>query len=175
MKALHKTGSYYVLHSPFEWPSKFSFQFQSKASVALQLLLMPQIPSIDDNLISSTPKERNCFIQAEDQSEKELKYFKLYTKNNCFVECLANQTLAECGCVQFYMLSKFQSCAIKDDDATLERFFLGESGTEICGINDMICYQRVEEKVNSNNLCECYPACDELTYNVDRLQMDHVT
>jgi len=39
----------------------------------------------------------------------------------------------------------------------------------------MICYQRVEEKVSSKNLCECYPACDELTYNVDRLQMDHIT
>jgi len=101
-----QTGSYYVLHSPFEWPSKFSFQFQSKALVAIQLLLTPQISYIDDNLMSSSPKERNCYIQSMNQSEKELKYFKLYTKNNCLVECLVNQTLAECGCVQFYMLSK---------------------------------------------------------------------
>jgi len=113
-ESLTQTGSYYVLHSPFEWPSKFSFQFQSKALVAIQLLLTPQISSIDDNLINSSPKERNCYIRSEDQREKALKYFKLYTKNNCLVECLANQTLSECGCVQFFMLSKFQSCGIKE-------------------------------------------------------------
>jgi len=108
-ESFSQTGSSYVLHSPFEWPSKFSFQFQSKGYVALQLLLTPQISYIDENLMNYSPKERNCYVQSEDRVEKELKFFKLYTKNNCLVECLANQTLAECGCVQFYMLSKLRT------------------------------------------------------------------
>ena len=44
---------------------------------------------------------RKCYLN----NEKDLKFFKHYTKNNCEQECLAEETLKACGCVQFYMIS----------------------------------------------------------------------
>ncbi|KAG5860729.1 Epithelial sodium channel, partial [Gonioctena quinquepunctata] len=48
------------------------------------------------------PKRRECYFS----SEKYLKYFKVYTANNCKMECLANYTKALCRCVNFFMPSK---------------------------------------------------------------------
>ena len=39
---------------------------------------------------------RGCYLK----NEKPLKFFKIYTKNNCRSECLANKTLEVCGCAQ---------------------------------------------------------------------------
>ena len=39
--------------------------------------------------------------------EKNLEFFKTYTKSSCEQECLADQTLMKCGCVQFFMIRKF--------------------------------------------------------------------
>lgn len=49
-----------------------------------------------------TPKIRNCYYQ----HEKVLKFFKLYTYQNCKLECVANNTLRTCGCNAFYQPSK---------------------------------------------------------------------
>lgn len=48
---------------------------------------------------------RHCYFPGE----RYLRYFKVYSENNCFSECLANSTQAMCGCVLFYMPSKRKS------------------------------------------------------------------
>jgi amiloride-sensitive sodium channel len=47
-------------------------------------------------------KRRNCHFP----SERSLKYFKVYSQNNCAIECRANYTYSQCGCVPFYVPSK---------------------------------------------------------------------
>lgn len=54
-----------------------------------------------DRLRGYTPKQRGCFFN----SENPLRFFKMYTKNNCRTECLSNFTKIECGCVKFSMPS----------------------------------------------------------------------
>lgn len=48
-----------------------------------------------------SPNKRKCFFELE----RQLRFFKMYTQNNCEVECLANYTKQECGCVKFSMPS----------------------------------------------------------------------
>lgn len=74
-----------------------------------------RVPLTEDNIISIEPKlittseglrhyppdERKCFYQ----SERSLRFFKMYTQSNCEEECLANFTKIKCGCVKFSMPS----------------------------------------------------------------------
>jgi hypothetical protein len=72
-------------------------------------------------------------------------------KNNCRFECLANKTVAVCGCAQFFM--------VRD---TTQR---------ICGVNDMKCYKTVEEE-SSEDSCDCLLECGEIEYKTEQRQND---
>lgn len=54
------------------------------------------------NLFQWKPRTRNCYYQ----HERILKFFKIYTANNCEIECRANHSLKMCGCVAYYHPSK---------------------------------------------------------------------
>lgn len=62
----------------------------------------PQMITTSPDLRSYEPSQRQCFFS----SERQLRFFKIYTQLNCELECLANFTRIECGCVKFGMLSK---------------------------------------------------------------------
>ncbi|KAJ8937726.1 hypothetical protein NQ314_011746 [Rhamnusium bicolor] len=63
----------------------------------------PDITTTSDTIKSYAPLKRNCYFP----NEKSLKYFKVYAQQNCQIECKTNYTLNKCGCVNFYMPSKF--------------------------------------------------------------------
>ncbi|XP_031639854.1 uncharacterized protein LOC116351846 [Contarinia nasturtii] len=48
-----------------------------------------------------SPEQRQCFFN----SDRQLRFYKIYTQNNCESECLANFTRTMCGCVKFSMPS----------------------------------------------------------------------
>lgn len=48
-----------------------------------------------------SPNQRQCFYD----DERQLRFFKMYSKVNCDEECLANYTKNVCGCVKFSMPS----------------------------------------------------------------------
>ena len=84
---------------------------------------------------------RNCFLY----QEKKLKFFKVYTKNNCENECLADFMLSNCGCVEFFMIRN--------------------SITRICSAIEKDCYdvaRNAFEKVRSD--CGCLQLCDYVKY-----------
>ncbi|XP_055840672.1 pickpocket protein 28-like [Episyrphus balteatus] len=91
-----------ILHTPGEEPNvskKFvSIPYDQTAVITIN----PQIVSTSDGLEDYDPERRQCYYQ----NERYLRYFTVYTKVNCELECLANQTLAKCGCVKFAMPSK---------------------------------------------------------------------
>lgn len=49
-----------------------------------------------------SPNRRQCYFD----DERDLRYFKSYSQSNCQTECLANYTMARCGCVKFWMPSE---------------------------------------------------------------------
>lgn len=107
---------------------------------------------------------RQCFFN----DERYLRYFKVYTQQNCELECLANFTLATCGCVKFSMP--------RDND------------TEICGAAMIDCYDKAEDKLLAREFteglessdenfrgqtsCNCLPACTSITYEAELSQAD---
>lgn len=68
------------------------------------LFVTPTLNLIDKSLESWTPEQRNCFMEGE----KNLKYFRIYTKVNCEHECISQAVLETCGCVPFYIISEFK-------------------------------------------------------------------
>lgn len=53
----------------------------------------------DDLKSSHKPEERKCYFEGE----RQLDFFKTYSKGNCEVECLAKQTVEKCGCALYWM------------------------------------------------------------------------
>lgn len=64
--------------------------------------IRPNMFTTDEKLIEYHYNERQCFFN----SERALQFFRHYNQRNCELECLANFTESECGCVPFFMPSK---------------------------------------------------------------------
>jgi hypothetical protein len=150
----HKThvfeGCRYFIHSPYDMLSKSSKSYQSLVDFRILFFLNPQQTKIDDTVVAYPPQRRGCYLP----EEKTLKFFKKFSKENCQSECLANKTLEVCGCVQFFMVR--------------------EISTRICGINEIKCYQKVEDDVSKLNTCQCLLLCEEVVYKVDAKRMEFV-
>jgi hypothetical protein len=144
------SGVRYLFHAAFDLFSKSSIQHFSLSAFRVLFLLNPQLTIIDEALHAYPVEKRGCYLP----EEKVLKFFKVFSKENCRTECLANKTLSVCGCVQFFMVRKIS--------------------TRICGIQDMKCYQKVEKDLSSSNPCNCYLECGEVIYKVDPKRMEFV-
>lgn len=68
-----------------------------------EILIKPTLTYTSGDLRSYTPKQRQCFFN----SDRRLRFYKIYSKNNCESECLANFTNQECGCVKFSQPSNY--------------------------------------------------------------------
>lgn len=89
-------------HSPADVPDyshdsiKFSKNTHSLVQITTHLTLT------DDSIKHWSPEERGCYYS----NEKWLKYNKIYSYINCYVECQVNSTESLCGCVPIFRLSK---------------------------------------------------------------------
>lgn len=84
--------------SPFGVSRKY---FQISLQESAKISVKPNLIFTVDGLRSYRPSQRQCFFG----SERQLRFFKIYTSENCETECLANFTKQECGCVKFSMPS----------------------------------------------------------------------
>lgn len=90
-----------MLSGPGETPTASARYFQAAPSEKVDILIRAKMIKTSKKLRSFSPNQRQCFFQ----SERQLRFYKLYTQNNCEVECLANFTKIECDCVKFSMPS----------------------------------------------------------------------
>lgn len=92
-----------LLHMPGEVPPTTTrHSFRVPLSEEALIAIKPTLITTSNNLRSYDPNLRQCFFS----SERKLRFFKMYTQNNCELECLANFTKSECKCVAFHMPSK---------------------------------------------------------------------
>jgi acid-sensing ion channel, other len=143
-------GVRYLFHSPYDMFSKSSIRHHSLPQFRVVFFIYPQMTRIDDALNDYSPAKRGCYLP----NEKPLKFFKKITKENCRAECLANKTLGDCGCAQFFMVR--------------------EVATRVCGISDMKCYQKVETDLSSSDPCQCLLECGEVVYKIEEKRMDFI-
>ncbi|XP_037044105.1 pickpocket protein 28-like [Bradysia coprophila] len=141
-----------LLHSPDEVPQMSKQYFYVPSSESVMVSVKPNMITTSDELRNYASHRKQCFFN----SERQLKYFKVYNQRNCELECLTELTETECGCVKFSMPKK--------------------NGTKVCGIGRLGCYERAQkkliEKVRSTGLsfldkCNCLPACTQITYDVE--------
>jgi hypothetical protein len=119
---------------------------------------------------------RQCYFAGE----RQLKFFKIYTKSNCELECMTNLTLRYCNCSAFYMPRKSIGFIFKYQ---LIIFYLsGSKETPICKYDQHLnCpgyAQTMISKFSQLNFicdtslidkeidCNCLSSCDEIFYKV---------
>ncbi|XP_030387047.1 pickpocket protein 28 [Scaptodrosophila lebanonensis] len=120
--------------------------------------VLPNYVVSTDNLHEISPEKRQCFFD----DERALRFFRSYSQNNCQTECLANFTVAKCGCAKFWMPKPLD--------------------VPVCGLDDIACYTAAQEELNvllqnqtmqqtvdpnAKVMCDCMPACTSLEYNFE--------
>ncbi|XP_073832155.1 pickpocket protein 28-like isoform X2 [Musca autumnalis] len=100
------------------------------------------------NLRNVKAQDRQCYFS----NEKELKYFKYYTRRNCEMECDAQFVYSVCRCIPYYM-------------AMIER------NASVCFLKDMECVEFAERylvdvKAQSCKV-HCLAGCQELMFYPD--------
>lgn len=90
-----------LLHPPDEVPqiSKHYFRVPPKQEVLVSV--QPEMITTSNGLKGYHPNRRGCYFN----SERQLRFFKVYTQRNCELECVANFTKIQCDCVKFSMPS----------------------------------------------------------------------
>jgi len=141
--------SFYI-HLPNEimLPShqEYFFEFKKKADV----LLTAKSFTANEGMRKFSPESRRCYFEGE----KQLKYFKTYTKALCEFECMTNYTLKECGCVRFSMprSSKTPVCTIDNAECYIET------------MNKWPDYEKFHDRYEAT--CGCLKTCNDIKYDV---------
>ncbi|XP_055304311.1 pickpocket protein 28-like [Sitodiplosis mosellana] len=117
--------------------------------------ITPKLTTFSEGILKYTPAQRQCFHS----DERRLRFYKIYTKSSCEVECLANFTNIECGCVKFSMPR--------------------DKHTKMCGGASVKCYRIAEKRLATTaqsfrDQCNCLPTCTSIEYKaeVDRINYD---
>lgn len=82
-----------IIHSPIEFPPIYN-SFFLRPSTYNVLLVRPEMITVSEELRGWRPFIRGCYFQ----NEKYLRFFRIYTLENCDLECRANRTRHACGC-----------------------------------------------------------------------------
>lgn len=91
-----------LLHHPGEVPRVSMQYFRAPLDQEIIVAVKPDMMTTSEALKDYDPHRRQCYFS----SERQLKFYKNYTQQNCEVECLANFTLTHCGCVGYHMPRK---------------------------------------------------------------------
>lgn len=141
-----------IIHSPYELPSSYgeietcSFNHLHD----LEIIVTPEVIRTDESLRDVHPLKRNCYFDGE----KTLRFFKIYTRRNCELECFAVFFLRieTMRCVPFFL--------VRDDNMT------------VCDHRDekRYLYHRfrfLEDQDNVRGRCGCLDRCDHVSYNFE--------
>uniref|UniRef100_A0A182WEP0 Pickpocket n=1 Tax=Anopheles minimus TaxID=112268 RepID=A0A182WEP0_9DIPT len=144
------------IHTPNQCPQISTQSIRVPMNHALTVRLEPYLITTSENVRSYSPEKRLCYYT----HERYLRFFRIYTKRNCELECLANFTLHMCGCIQYSMPRA--------------------AGVHICGIEKLQCCEQAEAILQEQGLglidnssrtllrsCNCLPACIFLEYKTE--------
>ncbi|EDV99610.1 pickpocket protein 28 [Drosophila grimshawi] len=150
------------LHAPDDVPQVSKQFVRIPMGREVLIAVKPNMITTSSGIAEYHPLRRQCFLS----HERQLRFFKIYSESNCQLECQANFTLSQCGCVKFSMPRSLD--------------------TPVCGEDKIHCYERAEtqllvrefHRVRSLNVvseaprgvetaCNCMPACTSLIYNTE--------
>ncbi|XP_072382227.1 pickpocket protein 28-like [Diabrotica undecimpunctata] len=142
------------LHTPYSIPQMKKMYFSVPLDSSTTAQITPNLMTTSAEVKSYRIKDRQCYFS----DERYLKYFKIYSPENCRIECLTNYTMDHCGCVNFYMPR--------------------DNNTAICGNGNIKCMQKAEKLQREAELdyilgmepekgCNCMPLCTQLSYDAE--------
>ncbi|RZB39769.1 ASC domain containing protein, partial [Asbolus verrucosus] len=133
-----------LLHAPTNIPRLSQEYFRVPLDQSVVAAIQPFMVTTSSAIKKYSPKKRGCYFE----DERYLKYFQIYTSENCKLECLTNVTLDKCGCVNFFMPR--------------------ENNTKICGTANVTCMEEVDSfsVALMAEECDCLPRCAALNYEV---------
>ncbi|XP_049547443.1 pickpocket protein 28-like [Anopheles darlingi] len=150
-----------VLHPPNEYPQMSKQYYRVPLQQEVIISVKPQMTTTSKKLRNYTPQNRQCFFN----DERYLRFFRVYTQENCEVECVTNYTLSKCGCVKFSMMR--------------------DNLTDVCGASKIDCYNEAEDELLEEDIkyivdkmydfrarCNCLPACTSIQYDAEISQAD---
>ncbi|KRF94123.1 pickpocket protein 28 [Drosophila mojavensis] len=156
-----------LLHAPDDVPQVSKQFVRIPMGREVLIAVKPNMITMSEGIAEYDPQRRQCFLG----HERPLRFFKVYSESNCELECLANFTLAKCGCVKFSMPRSLDM--------------------PVCSENKIHCYHMAERellvrefhrvrKLNAKGAssdgrpmetaCNCMPACTSLVYNAETSQ-----
>lgn len=150
----------FSVHPPNEPPMLLPEQraFEFAGGKKLEVLITPSVIKSDESVKTLNPSDRLCYFEGE----RQLKFFKVYTKYNCEIQWMSNYLLQHCNCVPFHLP--------RDPD------------TRVCGslMSEQICFGAVtwHFQLNLPLIVDvpddadsmdriCLPLCDSITYSIE--------
>lgn len=146
----------FIVHNTDEIPLNIKVEdlCEHSFSISIDVIITPEVFVADGDLIKFSPEKRHCLFQGE----KMLRFFKIYSKKNCEMECLSNYTKKMCDCVPFY--------SIRD------------KSSRICWRkSEYNCWTDIEysyfySQLNITDGCNCLSTCNSIKYNVEYIRND---
>ncbi|XP_053685872.1 pickpocket protein 28-like [Sabethes cyaneus] len=151
-----------VLHSPADYPQVSKKFVRVPMNQDVTIAVKPQMTTTTAGLRSYTPERRQCFFNRE----RHLKFFRVYTQDNCELECLANYTLQRCGCVRFSM-PRISRTAVCESSNT---YCMLSAETELLEMD--VVRNNSNESMNFRANCNCLVACTSTQYDAEITQTD---
>ncbi|CAH1154735.1 unnamed protein product [Phaedon cochleariae] len=154
---LQDTEGYTVhLHTPQTIPQLKKNYFSVPLDTSVRAIVKPGMMTTSKEVKNYKTMDRKCYFT----DERFLKYFEIYTPENCQLECLTNHTLEMCNCVNYFMPR--------------------QNTTDICGNAMSDCMKLAEismktreiesqlsEDYQTSNGCNCMPICTSLSYQAE--------
>lgn len=91
-----------AFHTPHSIPQLTKNYFILPKDSSVVAVVKPQVMTTSREVKKYSPEKRQCYFT----EERYLRFYKIYTQDNCKLECLTNHTLDRCGCVNYHMPSK---------------------------------------------------------------------
>ncbi|KAL1396785.1 hypothetical protein pipiens_010268 [Culex pipiens pipiens] len=152
-----------LFHSPADYPQISKKFFHIPMDAAVNMAIKPQMITTNARLRAYTPELRHCFFN----HERYLQFFRVYSQDNCELECLTNYTLRHCGCVKFSMPRTNQTRIC--DPAEIDCMFEAES---ILMEMDLTQHRENSAEGNFRANCNCLPGCTSIQYDAEITQTD---
>lgn len=128
--------------------------FDLDYGMELDIEVTPEITVTEKNLKRLKPEFRECYFEGE----KNLKFFKFYSLENCEIECMTNFTFSACNCTQidqpYNKARKILICEL------FTGFLLQDCQSNVKA--DLLASENFSIEKN----CSCYPTCDSLNYRL---------
>ncbi|KFB52628.1 AGAP010967-PA-like protein [Anopheles sinensis] len=154
-----------MLHESSEYPQVSKRHIRIPLGHEMSIAMKPQMITTSKSAADYHWSKRQCFFD----NERRLRFFQVYNQENCELECLANITLAVCGCVRFSMPR-----APGVDVCSLEMWFCMHQARaffrESFNYSDAPFQHGTNDGGSVAAECNCLPACSSIQYDVEVTQ-----